>query len=73
MHPLVEAGVTVAGLVIGLGMLSVILSRNSNTVAVGQTIFSGFGNDLGVAMSPVTGAQYQISLNYPTGSVGFGG
>ena len=72
MHPLVEAGVTVAGLVIGLGMLSVLVSRNATTVPLAQTIASGFGNDLTVAMSPVTGNGIAPNLSYP-GGYSFGG
>ena len=71
MHPLVESGVTVFGLVAGLAVLSVILSRNATTVDVIHAGASAGGNLLGVAMSPVTGASYNIDLGYPRG--GFGG
>lgn len=70
MNPLVEGLVTIAGLVVGLGMVSVLVSKNANTAGVIQAGASGFGNTLGVAMSPVTGANYNINLSYPGG---FGG
>ena len=70
MNPLVEGLVTIAGLVVGLGMVSVLVSKNANTANVIQAGASGFGNTLGVAMSPVTGANYSINLGYPGG---FGG
>lgn len=72
MHPLVEAGVTIAGLVVGLAVLSTVLSKNANTTGVVQSIASGFGNDLGVAMSPVTGASINFNLGYPSTN-SFGG
>lgn len=72
MHPLVEAGVTIVGLVVGLGVVSVLVSRNANTAGVIQASASGLGNDIGVAMSPVTGAQIQFNLGYPS-SHSFGG
>lgn len=72
MGTLTEAGITIVGLFVGLAMLSVLLSKNANTVAVGQTIFSGIGNDMGVAMSPVTGANISFNLGYPS-SNSFGG
>lgn len=72
MNPLIEGLVTIAGLVIGLGMVSVLVSKNANTTGVVQSVASGFGNDLGVAMSPVTGANISFNLGYPSGG-SFGG
>lgn len=72
MHPAIEGLVTIAGLVVGLGMVSVLVSRNANTAGVIQAGASGFGNALGVAMSPVTGANIGFSLAYPTTN-SFGG
>jgi len=66
MNPFLEAGVTIALGFIGLAMLSVLVSRKANTAGVIQSVASGFGNDMGVAMSPVTGAQMQFSLGYPS-------
>lgn len=72
MNPLIEGLVTIAGLVVGLGMVSVLVSKNANTAGVVQSVASGFGNDLGVAMSPVTGANIGFNLSYPS-SNSFGG
>jgi hypothetical protein len=75
MNALTEAVVTVALAIVGLAMLSVIVSRKSNTTGVIQSAASGFGNSLGVAMSAVTGEDYSISLAYPNqlgGTFGFG-
>lgn len=72
MNPLIEGLVTIAGLVVGLGMVSVLVSKNANTSGVIQAGASGFGNVLGVAESPVTGANISFSLPYPS-SNSFGG
>lgn len=65
MSPLVEGVVTIFLAIIMVGLASVLVSRNAQTGAVAQTIFSGIGNDLGVAESPVTGANISYSLGYP--------
>jgi hypothetical protein len=74
MNAFVEGGITVALAVVGLAMLSVLVSRKSNTTGVIQAGASGFGNVLGVAMSPVSGEDLPISLSYPNsigGTFGF--
>lgn len=73
MNALVEGGVTIALMVGGLAILSVLVSKNANTTGVIQSLASGYGNDLGVAMSPVTGSSVTVDLSYPTSSGGFGG
>jgi hypothetical protein len=65
MTPLVEAGVTILTAVVGLAIISVLVSRKAQTPQVIQSAASGFGNILGVAESPVTGAGYGINLSYP--------
>lgn len=65
MNQFTEGAVTIALAVIGLGMLSVLVSKNANTAGVIQAGASGFGNVLGVAQSPVTGANVPINLSYP--------
>jgi len=72
MDRITEAIVTILGLIIGVAVLSVIVSPKANTVGVIQAGASGFGNDLAVAMSPVTGAATNINLSYPTGGNGVG-
>ncbi len=73
MSPLVEGFVTIVLAIVGVALVSVLVSRNAQTPAVAQSIFSGIGNDLGVAESPVTGAAIGYSLGYPsTNSWGHG-
>lgn len=76
MQEWISAGVTIALAIVGLAFLSVFMSRKSNSVGVIQALASGMGNDMGVAMSPVTGAQPQFNLGYPAPNdmgYGFGG
>jgi hypothetical protein len=74
MNTLTEMVVTIATAIVGLGIVSVLVSKKSQTPAVIQASGSAFPNALGVAESPVTGATYQIDLTYPgtdlTGSFG---
>lgn len=73
MNTFTEGAVTIALAVIGLGMLSVIVSKNANTAGVIQAGASGFGNVLGVAQAPVTGANVPINLGYPNSGGGIFG
>jgi hypothetical protein len=74
MNTLTEMIVTIATAIVGLGIVSVLVSKKSQTPAVIQASGSAFSNALGVAESPVTGATYAIDLTYPgtdlTGSFG---
>lgn len=71
MNQITEMLLTIAMGVIGVTILAVIVSRNSNTAGVIQASASGFGNVLGVATAPVTGNKYTIDLSYP-GAGGIG-
>lgn len=71
MNQLVEASITIALAVIGLAMISVLVSKRANTTGVIQASGSAFGNALAVAQSPVTGNAVRVDLSYPGG--GFGG
>lgn len=73
MNNITEALVTVATAIIGVAILSVLVSPKSETAQVIQATASGFGNSLAVAMSPVTGAQVNINTSYPGGSTMGGG
>jgi hypothetical protein len=42
--------------IIGLAMLAVLLSRNSNTPAVIGAAFGGLATSIGAAVSPITGS-----------------
>ena len=77
MNTLIEAGVTIATAIVGLAIVSVLVSKRSQTSNVIQAAASGFNNALGVAEAPVTGASYSPNLSYPGGMYGgaqvFGG
>lgn len=47
---------TFLGLFVGLAVLAVILSKNSNTTSVLSSTFGGVAQDIGAAVSPITGA-----------------
>jgi hypothetical protein len=68
MSNITEMLVTVLMGIIGVAILAVIVSKNSNTAGVIQASASGFGNALDVAISPVTGATTAPNLAYPGGS-----
>ena len=54
----------------GVAIVAVLVSKKSDTAQVIQASGSAFANSLGVAVSPVTGAQYQINLSYPSQGMG---
>jgi hypothetical protein len=58
--------------IIGVASLAVILSPKANTTGVIQAGGSALGNDIAVAVSPVTGSNITASLAYPS-STSFGG
>lgn len=75
-NSIVESISTIALAVIGLAIIAVLVSRKANTAGVIQAGASGLGNDIGAAMSPVTGANISYSLGYPSANnlgYGFGG
>lgn len=55
MDRITESVVTIAVAIIGLATLSVIVSRNANTVGVIKAGSGAFNSGLATAMSPVTG------------------
>jgi len=71
MDKLTEAVVTVFTAIIGVAILSVLVSPKAQTSSVIQSIASGFSNSLAVAQSPVTGNSVSINTSYPSSS-GFG-
>lgn len=72
MGAFTEGLITIALAIVGLAMVSVLVSRKANTSGVLQAAASGFGNTLGVAESPVTGSSVAINLSYPSNSLGYG-
>lgn len=66
MNNITEMLLTIGTGILGVAMLALIVSKNSNTAGVIQASASGFGNALGVAISPVTGATTAPNLSYPS-------
>lgn len=76
MDKMTEMFVTIGGLIVTVALLSVFLSKNSNTSGVIQSFFSGFSGALSVATSPITGATGTFDYSFPSGTnslSGFGG
>lgn len=76
MTPFWEGIVTIAVGFLVVGGFALAVSKNATTSQVIQATASGFGNVLGVAESPVTGANISYNLTYPgtdmSGSFGYG-
>ena len=68
MNSIGESILAIALAIVGLMGLALVLSPKGTAIPLAQTVFSGFGNDLAVAGSPVTGANVPISLAYPSTS-----
>lgn len=66
-----ESIVTVFAFAAIVAGIAVIVSRKSQSPAVIQSVASGYGNILDVAISPVTGTTSAPQLSYP-GSIGGG-
>jgi hypothetical protein len=47
--------VSIATAIVGVAIIATLVSKNANTAGVINAATSGFGYDLGVAVSPVTG------------------
>lgn len=71
-----EGIVTILFGVVVVGGFAVAVSKKAQTPQVVQSLASGFGNVLGVAESPVTGANIGYNLTYPgtdmSASFGYG-
>lgn len=66
MSQIVNGVVVILTAIIGVAILSVIVSKNSNTAGVLQAGQSAFSGALGTALSPVSGSSLSSlpSLNY---------
>lgn len=60
-----EAVVSIVTLIAGVALVAAFVSPRATTANVLQAGASGIGNDLGVALSPVTGSPTHIDLSYP--------
>lgn len=72
MDKLTEGVITVFTAIIGVAILSILVSPKAQTAGVIQAVASGFGNSLAVAQSPVTGNAVNINTSYPSSNQGFG-
>lgn len=72
MSQLTEALVTIGVAIVGVAILAVIVSRNSNTTGVLQAMGTAFSSALGVAVSPVTGSNVAPNMTYPSSPMGAG-
>lgn len=70
MNSFMESVATIGLAVIGLAMVAVLISRRSNTAGIIQAGASGLANNIGVAISPVTGGSFSLDLGYPGGGFG---
>ncbi|MDE2102816.1 MAG: hypothetical protein KGL39_36565 [Patescibacteria group bacterium] len=70
MNNITEAIVTIATAIVGVAILSVLVSRNSQTPNVLSAAGNAFSTALGAATAPVTGG----GMAFPTGNLSsFGG
>lgn len=53
--------VSIATAIVGVAILAVIVSKNSNTSGVISAAGNAFAQDLGVAVSPITGGGSSIT------------
>lgn len=72
MDEIGKAIVVIASSVIGLAILSVIVSRNSNTSGVIQSAGSGLSAIIGAAVGPVTGSTHPFGGTSPFSNGGQG-
>lgn len=66
MNQITETVVTIATAIVGVSLLALLVSKKSNTAGVIQAAGSAFSNALGVATSPVSGANVSLNLGYPS-------
>lgn len=50
--------ITVLVAIVGVATLAVVFSQKSNTAAVATAFFGGISNDIGAAVSPITGGSF---------------
>lgn len=64
MNAATETIVTILTAIVGVAIISVLVSKNSNTAGVLQAAGSAFSNALNVATGPVTGVTSPPVLDY---------
>jgi len=63
--------VTVATAIIGVAILAVLVSKNSNTTGVINSFAGGFAQDLAAAVSPITGGNGISGYGFTGGGAGY--
>lgn len=68
MGDAVHSLVSIAIAIVGVAIVAVLVSKNTQTANVIHAAGSAFGNDLAVAISPATGSGMGVSptLSYPS-------
>lgn len=68
MNDAVHALVSIAIAIVGVAIIAVLVSKNTQTSKVIQSAGSAFGNDLAVAISPASGSGMGATpnLQYPS-------
>lgn len=67
---LITSVVSIATAIVGVAIIAVLVSRQANTSGVISSAGSAFAQDLGVAVSPVTGGSDAFSFGGFTGGGG---
>ena len=68
-----ESIVTIVLGIVGLAVVATLFSSRAQTGNIIRSAASGFGNDLAVAESPVSGINISPNLSYPNSlGMGFG-
>lgn len=70
-HDMLNSAVGIVTAIIGLAILAVIVSRNSNSMGVIGALSGGLAQDIGAATAPVTGGGMMGGMGMMGG--GFGG
>lgn len=65
-----RTGVAIVTSIVGLAILSVILSKNANTLGLVQNLSSGLAQDISAATSPITSNGLGGTQNYTFASDG---
>lgn len=71
MSGAVEAFVSIGALIVGLAIISVLVSQKSQTANVVSSLSAGFANALSAATAPTTGAATAPVVSYNQGFGGF--
>jgi hypothetical protein len=59
-----KTGVAIVTAIVGLAILSVLVSKNSNTLGLVQNLSTGLAQDISAATAPVTSGGFGMTPNY---------